>query len=281
MKTVAIKGIGGSFHDQAAQQQFGKYSPKYCNDFFEIVETVSKGLTEYGLMAIENSLVGSILDNYNLLRDNLVEIVGEQYLQVDHNLLALPGQQLDNIEIVISHEMALRQCKNFLDASAIKSRQPFVDTASAAKHIGDNRIKGIASIGSIHAAKNYGLEVLSSKIQDSGLNYTRFLVIQKSQTSGLNVKENKATIIFSVENEPGRLAVALNLMDRKGINLTKIESVPQPNNLGKFDMITDLELPAGGNFQQVLPELYQVVDQIKVLGIYPRAIEPWNTDQND
>lgn len=275
MKKVAIKGISGSFHDQAALQVFGKYKPSFCYSFSEIIKSVTNGENDYGLIAIENSLVGSILDNYHLLRDNYVEIVGEIYLQIDHNLLALPGQSLEHINIVISHEMALKQCKTFLDNSSIKSRQPFTDTASAAKHIGENRIKGIASIGSIHAAKNYGLEVLSSKIQDNQLNYTRFLIVQRSGANSLASNENKATIIFSVEDEVGRLSKALELLNRKGVNLTKIESVPQPNNPGKYDMITDLELPEGSDFKRILPDLYQVVDQIKLLGIYPRSKEPW------
>lgn len=276
-KKVAIKGIGGSFHDQVASRIFGQsYQPFYCANFSEIANKVEEDDAEYGILAIENSLAGTILENYNILRDQYVEIVGEHYLQVDHNLLALPGQNIEHIETVISHEMALKQCKHFLDGTKIRNRQSYSDTASATKHIGLNGIRGMAAIGSLAAAKNYGLEVIYPNIQDNPRNYTRFLIIRKPQNTGIMQTANKATIIFSVENEAGKLALVLNYLNGKGINLTKIESVPQLNRPGKFDMITDLELPKNTSFKQILPELYQVVDEIKVLGTYEKAIEPWN-----
>ncbi|MBD3637618.1 MAG: prephenate dehydratase [Crocinitomicaceae bacterium] len=276
MKRVAIKGIGGSFHDQVARSIFGeKYQAIYCTNFSEMVDKLVSNEVELGVMAIENSLVGTLLENYTLIRHQPIEIIGEKYLKVDHNLLALPGQKVENISIVISHEMALKQCKNFLDSAGIKSRQSFSDTASASAHIGQNMVKGVASIASTLAAKNYGLEVLASNVQDNPKNYTRFLVIRKTNTTGMKLHEDKATIIFSVENAPGRLALVLNYLENKGINLTKIESVPKLNNPGKFDMITDLELPMGENFQQILPELYQLVDEIKLLGVYEKSAEPW------
>lgn len=273
---VAIKGIGGSFHDQVASSLFGdNYLPNYCASFSDVIKNVRDEKVDYGIIAIENSLAGTILENYHLMRDGLIEIVGEHYLQIDHNLLALPGQRLQNIEIVISHEMALKQCRNFLDNSPIKKKQAFADTASATKHIGENRIKGVASIGSIAAANNYGLEVIEANIQDNPKNYTRFLVLQKPKTTGLSTEANKATIVFSVVNEAGKLASVLNYLHKKGINLTKIESVPQLNSPGKFDMITDLEIPSNENFKSILPDLYQLVEEIKILGIYEKATEPW------
>jgi prephenate dehydratase len=276
MKKVAIRGIEGSFHDQVASSAFGSdYQAAFCSDFSEIARKVETEECDFGVMAIENSLAGTILENYNILRDNYIEIIGEKYLQIDHNLLALPGQRIQNIETVISHEMALKQCRKFLDTKEIVTRQSFADTASASQHIVHNQIKGTAAIGSLAAAKNYGLEILSTNIQDNPKNYTRFLIVQKPKTTGLSVKENKATIIFSVVNEAGKLALLLNFLHAKGINLTKIESVPQVNNPGKFDMITDLELSEKTNFKDILPELYQVVDEIKVLGIYTKASEPW------
>jgi len=278
MKTkVAIKGIGGSFHDQVAQDVFGQqYTPLFCKSFSDILRKVSAEEADYGVLAIENSLAGTILENYRLLRDNLIEITGERYLQIDHNLLALPGTKIDEIETVLSHEMALKQCQHFLDDQRIMNRKPYLDTASATQLIRANEMKGYAAIGSLEAATKYGLEVLSRNIQDNPRNYTRFLIIQKVNNKGLSLKKNKATIIFSVEDKTGRLAHVLNFLNSRGINLTKIESVPQLNQIGKFDMITDLQLPEGQQFKDILPDLYNYVEQIKVLGVYESANEPWN-----
>ncbi len=278
MKTkVAIKGIGGSFHDQVAQEVFGQqYTPLFCKNFSDIIRKVGTEEAEFGILAIENSLAGTILENYRLLRDNLIEITGEKYLQVDHNLLALPGTKIDEIETVVSHEMALKQCQHFLDTQHIMNRKNYLDTASATQLIRAKDMKGHASIGSIEAANKYGLEILFRNIQDNAKNYTRFLIIQKVDNKGLSLKKNKATIIFSVEDKVGRLAHVLNFLNSKGINLTKIESVPQLNQIGKFDMITDLELPNDQRFKDILPDLNNYVEQIKVLGVYESANEPWN-----
>lgn len=277
MRKIAIRGISGSFHDQVAKSEFGnQYESIFCSNFEETVNNVQSGECDFGVLAIENSLAGTILENYKLLRNGFAEIVGERYLHIDHYLLALPGQRLMDIETVISHEMALKQCRHFLDDSSIKNRVPFGDTATASRHIGINKLKKTAAIGSIDSAKKYGLEILSSKIQDDQRNYTRFLIIQKPKSSGFSTEKNKATIIFSVTNEPGKLALVLNFLHAKNINLTKIESVPHINNPGKFDMITDLELPKSENFRAILPELFQLVEEIKVLGIYDKETEPWN-----
>lgn len=272
---VAIKGIGGSFHDQAAQDAFGQaYTPLFCRSFIDIIRKVSGEEADFGILAIENSLAGTILENYRLLRDNLIEITGERYLQIDHNLLALPGTQIDQIEAVFSHEMALKQCQQFLDKQGIINRKNYIDTASATQLIRANDMRRCAAIGSIEAAHKYGLEVLSKNIQDNPKNYTRFLIIQKVNNKGLSIVKNKATIIFSVEDKVGRLAHVLNFLNNRGINLSKIESVPQLNEIGKFDMITDLQLPEGQQFKDVLPDLYNYVEQIKVLGVYERADQP-------
>lgn len=272
---VAIKGIGGSFHDQAAQDAFGQaYTPLFCRSFIDIIRKVSGEEADFGILAIENSLAGTILENYRLLRDNLIEITGERYLQIDHNLLALPGTQIDQIEAVFSHEMALKQCQQFLDKQGIINRKNYIDTASATQLIRANDMRRCAAIGSIEAAHKYGLEVLSKNIQDNPKNYTRFLIIQKVNNKGLSIVKNKATIIFSVEDKVGRLAHVLNFLNNRGINLSKIESVPQLNEIGKFDMITDLQLPEGQQFKDILPDLYNYVEQIKVLGVYERADQP-------
>jgi len=277
MKKVAIQGIKGSFHDHVATLIFGHdYTNLSCGSFSETVDMVENEKCDYGIIAIENSLAGTILENYKLLRDSYVEIIEERYLQIDHHLLAIPGQRLVDIDTVLSHEMALKQCRKFLNETSIKNQNSFRDTASASKYVGLNQIKGTAAIGSQKAAREYGLEVLASKIQDSTTNYTRFLVIQKPKVTGLSLEENKATIIFSVLNEPGKLALVLNYLNSKKINLTKIESVPHYNSLGTFDMITDLELPQHENFKAILPDLYQLVEEIKILGIYKKEKEPWN-----
>jgi prephenate dehydratase len=277
MEKIAIRGVKGSFHDQVGKSIFGEnYSADHCNTFGEIVSKVENEQCEFGILAIENSLAGTILENYNILRDSYVEITGEFYLQISHHLLALPGTGLQHIEKVMSHEMALKQCRKFLDKTNIKERLNFADTASATATVQEHKLKNVASIGSLEAAELYGLEVISSNVQDNPKNYTRFLVIRRPKTIGLNIDKDKATIVFSVNNEAGKLALALNFLNSKGINLTKIESVPQIQNPGKFDMITDLELPKNSNFKDVLPELYQVVEEIKVLGIYKKENEPWN-----
>lgn len=276
MKKIAIQGIKGSFHDNVASQIFGAgYNGTYCSDFAETVRAVESNLCDYGVIAIENSLVGSILENYKLLRNAFVEIISEEYLKIEHHLLALPGQKITDIKAVISHEMALRQCRDFMDLHKITDRRSFRDTASAIRHIGVNRIEGLAAIGSREAGQIYGLEILANDIQNNGKNYTRFLVIKKQETDKTNSVGNKATIVFSVLNEPGKLAMVLDFLNKKKVNLTKIESVPHLTDLGKFDMITDLELPDNLSFKEIAPELNHLVEEIKILGIYDKKKEPW------
>ena len=276
MKKVAIQGIKGSFHDQVATKIFGsEYEAVCCEKFQDIFNYLEEDQCDFGVLAIENTTAGTILENYKILRDSYVQIIGEAYCKIDLQLMALPGQERNEIDTVISHEMALKQCTHFLDEKQIFNRRSYRDTSSAAKHIGTNRIKGVYAIASEEAAKLYGLEIMSRNIQNNTKNYTRFLIIKKPSHSGLSTDKNKATIVFSVINEPGRLARVLSFLDKKKINLTKIESVPHFNNLGNFDMITDLEITDESDFKTVLPELNQLVDEIKILGIYNKEREPW------
>lgn len=275
---VSVLGSKSSYHDQVAESMFGmSYVPIFNSTFKEVISKVESGECQYGVLAIENSVAGTILDNYKMLRNSNVQIVGEKYLNIRHQLMAVPGQKLGDIHTIVSHPMAIKQCQNFIEALGVKNVVQVKDTASAAREISVAKKTGVAAIASEKTGRELVMEVLSTEVQDHQVNYTRFLTIEKKAHLSYDEQEfNKATIVFSVENAPGRLAMLLNYLDRKEINLTKIESIPQMNSAGSYDMVTDLEIGNKTDFKSIMPEVYQLVESIKVLGAYKKALEPWN-----
>ncbi len=266
---IAIQGFEGSFHQVAARQFLGKdVSVVCCSNFRELVKKTSdKKLTHAGIMAIENSIAGSILPNYNLLQRSDLMIVGEVYLQIKQNLLVNPGVQLADIIEVHSHPMAILQCIDFLEKHNWKLVETD-DTALSAKHIHQHKSKHIAAIASKLSADLFNLEVLAPNIHTEKNNYTRFLVLQREADAKEIEAANKASISFSTNHTRGSLAKVLGIIANEGINLSKLQSFPKPGSDWKYYFHADLEFDYKNQFNKMINKILSCVSELKVYGIY-------------
>lgn len=267
-KIVSIQGVKGAFHYQAAQKYFGKeIQVNECKNFKELVETVELGFADFGIMAIENSLVGNILQNYALLRESKVLVVGEVYLRVVQNLIALPGENITSIIEIHSHPMALAQCENYLaDRKGVKILASN-DTAQAAKLISENKLKGVAAIASIEAAREYGLAVIDSAIETHKSNYTRFLVLSL-KPNNIKADFNKASVVFAIPHKTGSLQNALHALSKHNINLTMLQSLPQIGHCWEYFFHADMVFPGIDDFNMAQQALKRHTNYIKTIGIY-------------
>lgn len=222
-------------------------------------------------MAIENSIAGSILPNYNLLQKSNLIITGEVYLQIKQNLLVNPGVKLEDIREVHSHTMALQQCYEFLDNHKWKLVET-EDTALSAKHIHQHKSRHIAAIASKLAAELFQLEIIAPNIHTLKNNYTRFLVLQRPGTA-VTVKEaNKASVNFHTDHSRGSLAKVLARIADGGINLSKLQSFPIPGTDFKYSFHADMEFDHIGQFENVIREIKPITREIKIYGIYKRGL---------
>lgn len=269
MKRVAIQGFEGSFHQMAVQQYYGSDTGILaCATFRELIQTIQNNKDcDGGLMAIENSIAGSILPNYNLLRESNLAIIGEVYLEIGQNLLVNKGVTLADIKEVHSHPMAILQCLDFLDQHRWKIVET-EDTALSAKHIHQYNSKHIAAIASSLAAELYHLDVLCPGIHSIKNNYTRFLVLARHAEAQPVPKANKASVYFHVENKKGSLANVLQTIAAGGVNLSKLQSFPIPGSNWLYSFHADMEFNTRSDFEQVLQAIQPVTDQFKVYGIY-------------
>ncbi len=232
---IAIQGGKASFHDIAAHRLFkdDELVTVSCDSFKEVCEKLKSRKVDYALMAIENSIAGSILHNYGLIESYNFKIVGEEKLRIKQNLMVLPGQKIEAIDKAMSHYMALLQCKEFFQDHPHIKLEEYHDTADAAKYIRENNLKGVGAIAGEMAAKLYNLEIIAPSIETMKLNYTSFFVLSRSTKSPFERNDsNKTTISFELPHEAGSLSKSLNIINEFGISLTKIQSVPI---LGKPD----------------------------------------------
>lgn len=268
-KKVSIQGFEGSFHQMAARQFFGRNVEVLCcstfKDLIKIAE--NKNESDGGIMAIENSIAGSILPNYNLLQKSNLKIVGEVYLQIKQNLLVNRGVKLEDIREVHSHTMALQQCYGFLDQYKWKLIET-EDTALSAKHIHQHHSKHIAAIASKLAAELFDLDVIAPNIQTLKNNYTRFLVLQREKEVSEIEGANKASINFHTDHSKGSLAKVLTCIADAGINLSKLQSFPIPGSNFKYSFHADLEFENEGQLNKVLVALKKMTESLKVYGVY-------------
>lgn len=266
--SIAIQGFEGSFHQEAARKFFGKSVEVICcSTFREVVRMASlPGQSQGGIMAIENSIAGSILPNYNLLQNSQLHIVGEVYLQIRQQLLANPGVTLEDIREIHSHPMAIQQCFGFLDQHHWKLVET-EDTALSAKHIHQHNSKHIAAIASKLAAEIYGLNILSPNIHTLKNNYTRFLVLQPASNSEIE-NANKASIHFHTDHSRGSLARVLGTIADGGINLSKLQSFPIPGSDFRYAFHADLEFEQPSCFHAVFEKMKGITNGLKVFGIY-------------
>ena len=272
-KGFAIQGYEGSFHQVAAQQYFGKDIVVLpCDTFRDVVKIASnKKESDGGIMAIENSIAGSILANYNLLQKSGLKIIGEIYLQIKQNLLVNPGVKLEDIREVHSHTMALQQCYDFLDKHKWKLVETD-DTALSAKHVHQHKSKHIAAIASKLAAELFQLDVLAPNIQTLKNNYTRFLVLQRQEMAKPVENANKASVNFHTDHSRGSLARVLTKISDGGINLSKLQSFPIPGSDFKYSFHADMEFDTVGQFESVIEQIKPLTEEIKIYGVYKRGL---------
>jgi prephenate dehydratase len=268
----AIQGYEGSFHQVAAQLFFGKNTEVIPCDTFKDVTRIASNSKESngGIMAIENSIAGSILANYNLLQKSSLRITGEIYLQIRQNLLVNPGVKLEDIREVHSHTMALQQCYGFLDKYKWKHVETD-DTALSAKHIHQHKSKHIAAIASKLAAELYALEVIAPNIHTLKNNYTRFLVLQPDDKAPDIAGADKASVYFHTDHSKGSLAKVLTRIADEGINLSKLQSFPIPGSDFLYGFHADMELESAAQLNKVLEKIKPLTADIKVYGVYKRG----------
>ncbi len=271
IRSVAFQGERGAFSEQAATQFFGRKIATKPNPTFEdVFREVTKGKADSGIVPIENSLQGSVVENYDLLLHYGLSIIGEVKLRIVHCLMANRSTSLKTIRRVYSHPQALAQCRSFLKGLRNVEAIPSYDTAGAAKLIREKNLTDAAAIASAQAAKDYGLKILARGIEDDRQNYTRFLVLARAPV--FTEKLSKTTIIFALKNVPGSLLGALSCFASRKINLHKIESRPIVGKPWQYLFYLDFDgsLNDPGR-SEAIEELRKVADSVKVLGSYPRG----------
>lgn len=266
---IAIQGIKGSNHHIVAQNYYGKnIQLQECLSFDALVDSVLCKESEVGIMAIENTIAGSIIPNYALIDTHNLQVTGEYYLNIHHHLMALKGQTIAAISEVYSHPMALLQCKAFFkDSTHIKLIED-VDTAEVAKRINDHQLKGVAAIAPKIAASIYDLEVLSSEIQTIKDNATRFVIVQTTKPANRTDQINKASLKFSLDHKRGSLAALLNVMSDCKLSLTKIQSLPKIETPWKYAFFVDVTFDRYEDFDKAKKIVAIMAEEFKILGEY-------------
>jgi prephenate dehydratase len=270
---VSIQGYEGSFHQVAARRFFGEdVEVITCATFREVVRVASdRKESDGGIMAIENSIAGSILPNYNLLQKSELRVIGEIYLQIGQQLLVNPGVRLEDIREVHSHPMALLQCIDFLEKYPNWKLVETEDTALSAKHLHQHRSKHVAAIASELAATLFGLEILSPNIQTMRNNYTRFLILQRADVAREVAEPDKASVNFHTDHSRGSLARVLTKIADGGINLSKLQSMPIPGSDWEYSFHADMEFDGVDQFQRVVDEIRPITAELKILGTYKKG----------
>lgn len=272
MKKVAIQGGLGAYHGIAAENYFGEeVEIMPCTTFRDIFSTIEKEPNVIGIMAIENTIAGSLLGNYDLLKDNKLPIAGEYKQRISHCLAALPGQSVRDIREVQSHPIALMQCTEFLDTlSGIKVVE-HEDTALAARDIAKSKQGGHAAICSEKAAQIYGLDILARGIETNKHNFTRFLIFANPWIVDELQKDevlNKASVVFTLPHTEGSLSHVLSVFSFYNINLTKIQSLPIQGREWEYQFYVDLKFSDLTRYRQSLNAIRPLISELKILGEY-------------
>jgi len=272
---IAIQGVKGSFHHLVANEFFGNnIDLTECMSFNEIPELLRNGSVEAAIMAIENTNSGSILSNYLLIDKYDLNIQGEVYLPMQHNLMALDGQKLSDIEEVWSHPIAIKNCEAFFRKHPRIKVIEEKDTAFVAKQINDLKIKGIAAIASKAAADIYGLKILEESIQGDRLNITRFFILTKNRDFSIDVNlHTKASLKFITNHELGSLVEILNICVRHNLNLSRIQSIPIRKEPWNYAFYIDHEFNDYLKYCNALLAIEKKVDTLKILGEYTKGKE--------
>lgn len=269
---IAIQGYEGSFHQVAARSFFGKDVEVIpCDNFRDLIQIAGDAKQSAGgIMAIENSIAGSILPNYNLLQKSKLKVVGEVYLSISQNLLVNPGVQLEDIKEVHSHPMAILQCLDYLEKHPWKLVET-EDTALSAKLLHQHRGKHTAAIASKLAAELFKLDIIGPDIHTMKNNVTRFLVLKRGNNVKDDSKANKASVYFQTNHARGALSKALSKIAEGGINLSKLQSMPIPGSHFKYGFYADMEFEQRKQFDQVMASIGTLTNSVKIFGIYQKG----------
>ena len=271
MKKVAIQGIVGSFHEDAALKYFSeKIEVVECKTFTAVCEMIDADKVNYAVMAIENSIAGSLLKNYQLIRDYHLRIIGEIYLHIQQNLLVNKGTKPEDITDIYSHPVAIEQSIEYIEKYYPNAeKHENIDTAAAAKLVSEKKLMNAAAIGNLRSAKLYNLEVLETGIESNKKNYTRFLILSKlgNKTEGTN----KASICFEVGHYFCSLAKVLNTFAENEINLTKIQSVPIIGRPNEYTFHVDVEWENPAKYDHAIHQVLKSASSLSILGEYVRG----------
>ncbi len=273
MKRIAIQGELGSFHDIAAHEYFkDEQIELICCSTFELVfESIHRDPTVIGMLAIENTIAGSLLHNYELMRESGTTVVGEHKLHIEHAVCCLPDDDWNTITEVHSHPVALSQCRNFLARHPEMKAVEAEDTAGSAEYIAQHKVHGWAAICSAYAAEMYGMKVLQRDIHDNKHNFTRFLVVSDPRKASFLrsvEKADKSSIVFSLPHEEGSLSKILTILSFYDINLTKIQSLPVIGHEWEYLFYVDVTFDNLTRYRQSIDAITPLVKNIKVLGEY-------------
>jgi prephenate dehydratase len=269
-KKIAIQGVAGAFHEVAAQKYFGQnIVPVECDTFRILAHRLAAGEVDFAVMAIENTIAGTLLPNYSLINEFDLKVVGEVYLHIEMQLMALPGVQLPQVAYIHSHPIAIAQCREFLDAlppavTVIEKN----DTAESAQLIVKNKLADTAAIAGSLAAEMYGLHVIARNIHTCKENFTRFLALSRRPCS--SDRNNKASICLEVAHRSGSLAKVLGIWAKNGVNLTKIQSIPIIGKPYQYSFYIDLEWSDSAAYRQAIDELAPYTTNQYLLGEYER-----------
>jgi prephenate dehydratase len=267
---VAIQGTRASFHEEAAFLHFGEdIQTIECNSFKQTFEALQNKEADYVVMAIENSIAGSILPNYSLMLGYSFPVVGEVYLPIQLHLLALPGVKFEDVQYVTSHPIAIRQCVDFFDEYPHLKVVESSDTAACAKRIRDEELTDTVAIANTLAAKLYNLEILERRIESNKKNFTRFLILTHHE----NVEKkdnNKASLCFQVSNQVGALAKVLQIFAEQNINMSKIQSMPVLGKRNEYNFYVDVEWDNTKQYDTAIRQVLKYTHNFNILGEYQR-----------
>ena len=270
--SVAIQGVKGSFHHIVSQNYFDRtVDVVECLSFDRTVSSLLACDTDAAIMAIENSIAGSIIPNYALIDTHGLHIVGEHYLDIQHHLMALSGQNIEDIKEVYSHPMALLQCKMFFKKHPHIKLVEDKDTAEVAQRIREENLKGVAAIASDLAAKIYDLEIIARSIQTIAHNETRFVIVKRENHEIPKPEINKVSLKFELAHKRGSLATILNVMSDCKLNLTKIQSLPKIETPWKYAFFVDVTFEAYEDYNKARSIMNIMAEEFKVLGEYKNA----------
>jgi prephenate dehydratase len=273
-KRIAIQGGYGAFHEIAANSYFENEDIEIVprNTFKDLFKALKQGQVDFGITAIENSIAGSILPNYTLLNESNLKIVGEIYLRIRQNLVAMPGQTIHDIREVYSHPMAILQCQRFFDDHPHIRLIDTMDTALSAKEIADKKMMNAAAISSKQAAAKYNLTIIAEGIETTNMNYTRFLILKGKNGENREIPGvNKASISFALAHKIGGLSKVLSILSFYEINLAKVQSMPLVGRDWEYQFFVDVEIDNYTHYQHAIEAIKPFTQDLIILGEYAKG----------